>query len=226
VASNLNHIITMTEAVQTLEPSTHRYKRGDLREDGKIFWSYRFNGRYQDWLSEEKFLDRKTKDKERRSNWKKENKERIRNVDILYRKNNKEKVRQSSKNWSRNNKEIINQKRRERRQRPENREREKELAKINYHKNTSRARNAQLKRNFGISVEEYDKLLKKQNDKCAICEAVSCRSGKRFAVDHDHKTGLVRGLLCFACNTSLGKFNDSQELLYKAISYLQTHNNP
>jgi hypothetical protein len=215
----------MTEAVQTLEPPAHRYKRGDVREDGKIFWSYRFNGRYQDWLSEEKFLDRKTKDKERRSNWKKENKERIRNVDILYRKNNKEKVRQSSKNWSQNNKERINQKRRERRQKPENREKEKELALIYYHKNTRRARNAQLKRNFGISVEEYDKLLKKQNDKCAICEAISCKSGNRFAVDHDHKTGLVRGLLCFACNTSLGKFNDSQELLYKAISYLQTHNN-
>jgi len=64
VASNLNHTIPMTEAVQTLEPSTHRYKRGDVREDGLIFWSYTKQGTFEYWLSQEKFLDRKIKQKE------------------------------------------------------------------------------------------------------------------------------------------------------------------
>jgi hypothetical protein len=97
----------MTEAVQTLEPPTHRYKRGDVREDGKIFWSYRCNGRYQDWLSEEKFLDRKTKTKERCSNWQKENKEKYRHQQALYKENNKEKIKESSIKYYNNNKEKI-----------------------------------------------------------------------------------------------------------------------
>lgn len=65
----------MTEAVQTLEPSTHRYKRGDVREDGLIFWAYSGNGRYQEWVSAERFLDKKTKRKEYRHKYYKNNKE-------------------------------------------------------------------------------------------------------------------------------------------------------
>ena len=75
MASNLNHIITMTEAVQTLEPPAHRYKRGDVREDGLIFWAYTQHGKYQEWVSEKRFLDRKTKRKEYRHKYYKNNKE-------------------------------------------------------------------------------------------------------------------------------------------------------
>jgi len=63
VASNLNHIITMTEAVQTLEPPTHRYKRGDVREDGKIFFRYARGKEY--WHTEDQFTEYKNKENER-----------------------------------------------------------------------------------------------------------------------------------------------------------------
>jgi hypothetical protein len=61
-------------------------------------------------------------------------------------------------------------------------------------------------------------MLYKQGGKCGICGSVS--NGKRLAIDHDHETGRVRGLLCQQCNTALGLFKDQVELLKKAIDYL------
>lgn len=77
-----------------------------------------------------------------------------------------------------------------------------------------------LKRMFGMSIEEYEDKAKQQNNVCAICGGV-CKSGKRLAVDHDHKTGKIRGLLCGNCNGGLGKFQDNPELLIKAAEYLK-----
>lgn len=72
-----------------------------------------------------------------------------------------------------------------------------------------------------ISKNEYDKLYKLQNKSCAICGAKrSNNKVKMLSVDHCHKTGKVRGLLCSKCNTGIGKFNDNIELLNNAIKYL------
>lgn len=202
----------MTEAVQNVDAVVHRYKRGDVRDDGNVFWGYNKNYKTgQVWITKPQF-----------DQWKKN----CKNSNTRYEKNNAEKMRESRKEWTKKNRIRVNKKKQE--WRKKFRKRENELARINYHKNKSTTRNRQLKDKFGISLYEYDELLKKQNNKCAICESISCKSGNRFAVDHDHKTGIVRGLLCLACNTSLGQFNDSQELLYKAISYLQktTHIEP
>jgi Autographiviridae endonuclease VII len=76
-----------------------------------------------------------------------------------------------------------------------------------------------LKKNFGLTNKEYKDLLKKQNYSCAICEDIN-PDGKRLAVDHNHITGEIRGLLCNSCNTGLGKFLDSQFLLNKASKYV------
>lgn len=77
-----------------------------------------------------------------------------------------------------------------------------------------------LKTRYGITSEDYEKLLIKQEYQCAICCTDKCSSGRNFAVDHCHVTGKVRGLLCSNCNTSLGGFKDNAELLQKAIKYL------
>lgn len=77
-----------------------------------------------------------------------------------------------------------------------------------------------LKSKFGITVEQYDATLEKQNGVCAICNK-TCRTGRRLAVDHCHKTGKVRGLLCAECNNGIGKLNDDPDLLRKAIKYLE-----
>lgn len=83
-------------------------------------------------------------------------------------------------------------------------------------------RQANLKRMFKMSLEEYEDKAKQQNGLCAICNGV-CKSGKRLAVDHDHKTGMIRDLLCGNCNGGLGKFQDSIDLLLKAAEYLKKH---
>lgn len=82
-----------------------------------------------------------------------------------------------------------------------------------------------LKRVFGLSPDEERRLLRVQRGVCAICkqpERVMLRGAKpRLSVDHDHKLGKPRGLLCRRCNAALGNFNDSEELLKAAISYLR-----
>lgn len=55
---------------------------------------------------------------------------------------------------------------------------------------------------------------------CDICGTEESQNGKAMAVDHCHETGAVRGVLCWHCNTAIGKFNDSPELLARAIHYL------
>lgn len=70
----------------------------------------------------------------------------------------------------------------------------------------------------GLSEKQYYDLLKDQGGKCAIC----CRTpDKTLHVDHCHKTGLVRGLLCSNCNIALGNFKDDVQALHNAIKYLQ-----
>lgn len=63
---------------------------------------------------------------------------------------------------------------------------------------------------FGITVEDYDRMFVEQSGKCAICG--SCDPGPKthFAVDHDHITNKIRGLLCHHCNIALGMMNDSK----------------
>lgn len=85
---------------------------------------------------------------------------------------------------------------------------------------SSSARKNYLKSAFGITVEKYDQMLNKQNKSCAICKKHQSKEKRRLAVDHSHKTGKVRGLLCFGCNSSLGKLKDSPALLRRAIRYL------
>ena len=75
-----------------------------------------------------------------------------------------------------------------------------------------------LKSNFGISLKDYNDLLLKQGNLCAIC--FQPEKNKRLAVDHNHKTGKVRGLLCQKCNRGLGLFNDDSILVENAYKYL------
>ena len=80
------------------------------------------------------------------------------------------------------------------------------------------ARADRLAKIFNITPEEYDQILEVQGGGCGICGRAP-RDGKRHAVDHDHKTGFVRGLLCFMCNKRvLGA--RSAEVLVKTAAYV------
>jgi Tfp pilus assembly major pilin PilA len=80
--------------------------------------------------------------------------------------------------------------------------------------------NKRLKHLFGITLEDYEELLEAQQFSCAICGVSECSTGKNFAVDHNHETGEIRGLLCKKCNTGLGIFRDSPALIGNAYQYL------
>lgn len=80
----------------------------------------------------------------------------------------------------------------------------------------------QRMRAFGLTADDYYKILEFQHGKCAICGSeIGDVMGNRLYVDHDHTTGAVRGLLCSDCNFGLGKFHDSVDLLHNAIQYLE-----
>lgn len=87
--------------------------------------------------------------------------------------------------------------------------------------------NARLKRNYGISLEDYEKMLKSQNYSCAICKKPEsqCLNAKpvKLSVDHDHKTGLARELLCFRCNVSVGMLEKNTDLILVLLEYLEKH---
>ena len=73
---------------------------------------------------------------------------------------------------------------------------------------------------YEINTIDYLLMLKKQNNLCAICNNV-CSTGKSLAIDHDHTTGRIRGLLCFRCNAALGMLKDSPEIIRAALRYLE-----
>lgn len=79
---------------------------------------------------------------------------------------------------------------------------------------------ANLKHNFGITLEQYNEMLKNQRGLCAICEVHYSNFKRALAVDHCHHTGKIRGPLCASCNSGLGKLQDSVDYLESAIRYL------
>jgi len=81
----------------------------------------------------------------------------------------------------------------------------------------------ELIKKYGITIDIYSQMLENQNNKCAICKSESSNTKltNRFYVDHDHKTGKVRGLLCNNCNFALGHFSDNITILENAIKYLK-----
>lgn len=70
---------------------------------------------------------------------------------------------------------------------------------------------------YGLSVADYDAILERQNDRCAICKQ---EKDEHLHVDHDHVNGKVRGLLCRCCNTAIGHLKDSEDYLLSALRYL------
>lgn len=76
-----------------------------------------------------------------------------------------------------------------------------------------------LKVRYGLTFKEFEQMRLDANDKCDICER--SLSETNIALDHDHLTGDIRGLLCKRCNTALGSFQDSVEMLKRAIEYIE-----
>ena len=97
-----------------------------------------------------------------------------------------------------------------------------------YRENNRRAlSDGERQRRFGITPERYSELLESQNGACAICKQpeTATRLGKvkALAVDHCHQSGAIRGLLCADCNTGIGKLKENIDIFKSAIQYLEYH---
>lgn len=134
--------------------------------------------------------------------------DKIRKQNAAYRKENPGYSTESSRKW-----------------RLENRER---------HLATMRARDAKyrkedptwdfkraIRQKYGLTIEQYESMYRSQNGACAICLKQHL-TGKRnrLFVDHDHATGIVRGLLCGNCNSAIGHLKDDRAAIFRAITYL------
>ena len=100
---------------------------------------------------------------------------------------------------------------------------DKARVKARHQANPERTRNNDLKRNYGITLQEHQEMYKNQNGVCAICKGEGDGKWKKLCVDHDHETGKVRQLLCRNCNMVLGQVGDNINLLEEMIKYLQKH---
>jgi len=106
---------------------------------------------------------------------------------------------------------------------PEQRERYAEYRRQYYQANKDQVRaitrRNKLRRKYGITPEHYEHMLKDQDGLCAICRQTEPRGSYR--VDHCHKTGKVRGLLCHKCNAGIGMLRDDPEILERGVAYLK-----
>ena len=73
---------------------------------------------------------------------------------------------------------------------------------------------------YGVTPQQFDQMLAEQNGRCGIC-GVAESGARDWHLDHDHGTGLPRGILCVRCNGGLGQFADNPVILQSAISYLK-----
>jgi len=88
-----------------------------------------------------------------------------------------------------------------------------------------KAKDTRLKREYHVTLEEWTKVYEYQGRKCAICKRSLNKKGKKLilSTDHCHKTGILRGLLCWQCNKAIAIFQDSLERLRNAVTYFE-HN--
>lgn len=158
-------------------------------EKMRAYENARYEERKEDLKEKAKFRYEKHKDKQKE-----------------YREKNKEKRRLTTKLWQEKNKEAAKLYR-------------KDYAEKNKAKIVRSAKNNRLKREYGITLEDYEQMYQTQQGKCSICS----KEEKILNIDHCHSTGKIRELLCNQCNHGIGNFKDNTELLNKAIGYLEKH---
>ena len=90
--------------------------------------------------------------------------------------------------------------------------------------NPDYCKNYRLQYNYGITLEDWKIMFEKQNGCCAICNTHQSLLSRTLVVDHDHKTGKVRNLLCDGCNVRLGNCKEDPDILRKTADYIEYHN--
>jgi hypothetical protein len=109
-----------------------------------------------------------------------------------------------------------------------NKEYAKTKSKAHYNQSKDTSASNRLRAKFGITLADYEKMFREQRGRCAICckrQVIYDQHGnlRRMAVDHDHKTGRVRQLLCAPCNTGIGLVKENAATLNNMIEYIKKH---
>lgn len=153
--------------------------------------------------------------------WQKENPEKHREKQKRWRRNNPEKVILMNAEQHKKHAVKISAHRKQRyREDPEKfRKRGREY----YRKNPEKQRARVIKRLYGLTEDDYRELLDNTMGICPICKEEF--ADDTVCVDHDHKTGRIRGIICHRCNLSLGRFDDNIRLILNAIRYLRKGKN-
>lgn len=141
----------------------------------------------------------KSKHDEAIRNWRRRNPEKVKEYRKKWAENNREKQTAAEKSWKKAH--------------PESKKRYSQTEFL-----------YRLKNRYGLRFDDYTEILERQLGRCAICGAEKPGGkGKRMSVDHCHRTGKVRGLLCSRCNLMLGIINEDVSILRAAIEYLKKH---
>lgn len=127
--------------------------------------------------------------------------------------NNKERAKSNVKRWQKDNSEKVRVSKRK--------YREGNLEKVREANRGQHGRKYSLKSLYGLTLSDFDRMVEEQNGLCAICETNAPGGKGAWHVDHDHASGLIRGLLCHSCNLMLGHARDNTAFLSSAISYLE-----
>lgn len=129
------------------------------------------------------------------------------NSSMLSESERQERRRARSKLWKKNNPERV-----------------REVSRKWRESNKEKTREYKTIARYGLNSEQVSAMRKNQASRCAICGG-ALKSGKSTHIDHDHRGGKVRGILCRKCNTLIGLAKENIAILHNAISYLQKHNN-
>lgn len=169
--------------------------------------------------------------------YREKNIEKVKQSNKEYSEKNKESLKEKNKEWRARNKEKrqeysreYNLKNKERRKewfndwKQKNPERLKELKKKSAEKNRLIERERKLKKFYNMSLEEFNLLSERQNHKCTICKKdAALEKNKNLVVDHCHRTGKVRSLLCDRCNRTMGSLEENIEILESMIKYIREY---
>lgn len=136
-------------------------------------------------------------------------------------------MRKSQKEWIKKNPEKWHAS--QKRYREAHKEREHRRHKVYYNTHKEQIRKKMivwwLRKRFGLTPETFEALWEKQKGLCAICDVALNRTQYGHTIDHDHKTGKIRGLLCHPCNRLLGRLHDDTTFIKRIEQYLLNGNN-
>jgi hypothetical protein len=162
--------------------------------------------------------EQRKKNAERAKRWREKNPGYMTEYMKKYRVENEEKFKASQREYHAKNREARNAARRE--WSLKNPEKQREATQRWWRENPDRIKDTILRSKYGISLERYNQILQEQGGGCGICGGPPQGGRGGYHVDHNHETGVVRGILCGHCNLLLGHAKESLDVLTKAQAYL------